>query len=369
MSRLFLFGTLRWPDLLELIAGEPVATTPATLPGWSVERAADGDWPVLVPGGVAEGLLTGPLGREARARLDWYETAFGYRAEAVEVETAEGAAAAEVYRAGTSGSGEGWSLDPWIARHGARTALAAEEAMRARGRKSPEEVQALRPVMHARAHGILMGHAWHRPVTVGGKPPGPVEVLDVGYPYEGFHRVEEWHLDHPRFDGTRSGPIRRALSHVTNAATVLPWDPVRDRVLMVEQIRIGALAKHDPHPWMLEPVAGLIDAGDTAEATALRELQEEAGLEVAAEALHHVATYYPSPGGLAQIICSFVAVADLPDGAGGLHGLDHEAEDIRAHLVPFGDALAMIDSTEAANAPLILSLQWIALHRERLKAI
>ncbi|PWJ20524.1 nudix-type nucleoside diphosphatase, YffH/AdpP family [Jannaschia seohaensis] len=333
-----------------------------------MERAAAGDWPVLVPGGRAEGLLTELLSDAARARLDWYEVAFGYVPEAVEVES-DGAIPALVYReVGGGGSGEPWDLAAWIKRHGARTRLAAEEVMRAHGRVSPEALQARRPMIHARAHGMLMAQADRRPVTVGGPPPGRIEVARVDYPYEGFLRVEEWVLDHPHFDGSRSGQIHRTLTHVTNAATVLPYDPVRDRVLMVEQIRLGALAKGEAAPWMLEPIAGLIDAGETAASTALREAREEAGLELGPEALHPVATYYPSPGGLAQIVYSFVALADLPEGTGGLHGLDHEAEDIRSHLVDLDHALSMIATGEAANAPLILSLQWIALNRERLKA-
>jgi nudix-type nucleoside diphosphatase (YffH/AdpP family) len=251
--------------------------------------------------------------------------------------------------------------------HGARTLIAADEILRARGRLTRDALMRKRDVIQARAHGVAMTRAAPRPVTVGGPPEGAVEIRSVEYVYEGFHRVEEWTIDHPRFDGTRSGPVHRAVSHVTNAATVLPYDPARDRVLLVEQIRAGAISKGDPNPWLLEPAAGLIDAGETAEETALRELGEETGLSAAPEALHRVAVYYPSPGGIAQTIHSFVAICDLPDDAEGLSGLDEESEDIRVHLVTLDDLMAMIDSGEAANAPLIVSAQWLALNRDRLK--
>ena len=142
---------------------------------------------------------------------------------------------------------------------------------------------------------------------------------------------------------------------------------MRDRVLLVEQIRIGALAKGDPQPWMLEPVAGLIDAGETAETAAIRETAEEAGLNVDPQRFHFVGRYYPSPGGLAQILHSYVAVCDLPDDSDGLHGLDGEDEDIRVHVVPLDDLLAMVASGEAVNAPLIISAQWLALNRDTLR--
>ncbi|WP_179379888.1 NUDIX domain-containing protein [Jannaschia marina] len=370
MARYFLFGTLMWDDLLLDVAGEDVGCLRARLDGWSVERAAAGDWPVLVPGGAARGYLTADLSEAARARLDWYEEAFGYVPADVTVEGPEGPVAARVYRErdGAGGSGTPWSLTDWIARHGARTRLAAAEIMRGRGRVSTDDIRARRKIIQSRAQAVVDARAYRRPATKGGElGAADVTVEALRHPYDGFHRVEEWVIDHPRFDGGRSGPIDRAISHVADAATVLPYDAVRDRVLVVEQIRVGALAKGDPQPWLLEPIAGLIDAGESAETTALRETEEEAGVKIAAQDLHFVARYYPSPGGLAQVLHSYVALCDLPDDLARLHGLAEEGEDIRAHLLRLDDLLAMIPTGEAANAPLILSAQWLALHRGGLR--
>ena len=75
-----------------------------------------------------------------------------------------------------------------------------------------------------------------------------VERLTVAHPFDGFQSVETWRIDHRRFDGTRSGPLSRVVCVVAQAATVLPYDPVRDRVLLVEQLRFGAVAIGDPRP-------------------------------------------------------------------------------------------------------------------------
>lgn len=335
-----------------------------------MQRAAAGDWPVLVPGGRAVGYLTAPLGPEMRARLDWYELAFGLAPETVTVTGPEGPTTALVYREvdGPGGSGDAWSLTDWVADHGPRTFDAAKEIMRGLGRTTGGEITARCGVIQARAQGRVRAAASRRPETVGGGlDPQDIAVADIAHPYDGFQSVEEWTLDHPRFDGERSGPLHRVITQGTDAATVLPYDPVRDRVLLIEQLRIGALAHDDPQPWMLEPVAGLIDAGETPEAAAIRETREEAGLTVTQDALHPVARYYPSPGGLAQILHSYVALCDLPGEGAGLHGLADEAEDIRSHRVAFADLMAMVDSGEAANAPLILSAQWLALNRDRLR--
>ena len=365
MTRAFLYGPLGWPDLAAEIAGAPLRTEPATLPGMGLARDATDDWPVLVAGPGVEGWLTAPLGEETLARLDFFNAAIGH------VRRAEPALGPDVVVFSASGhrpARDPWTFEEWKSAHGERTRLAAQEVMRLFGSVPVELAPTRLKVAQARAQAVMSGREWRRPASRGGTTPSSaVRVDGVAHVYDGFHRVEEWSLDHPRFDGTRSGPISRAISHVTDAITVLPYDPVRDRVLLVEQIRIGALAKGDQRPWLLEPVAGLIDAGETAESAALREMAEEAGLWIGAGDLRWIGRYYPSPGGVAQVLHSYAALCDLPDAAAGLHGLEEEGEDIRAHLVPFDELLGMLDSGEAANAPLIVSAQWLALNRDDLR--
>jgi nudix-type nucleoside diphosphatase (YffH/AdpP family) len=111
-------------------------------------------------------------------------------------------------------------------------------------------------------------------------------------------------------------------------------------------------------------VAGRCDALEPPEATARREALEEAGLTLGR--LERIAAYYPSPGIISEFITAFVGEADL-SAAGGLHGLPDEHEDIRAVVVPLDAALAAVASGEIDNAPLILSLLWLARHQDRLR--
>ena len=196
--------------------------------------------------------------------------------------------------------------------------------------------------------------------------PGDVEVTRHTEPYAQFFSVEEFDLRHRRFDGTMSEPMRRAVFVSGDAATVLPYDPVRDRVMLIEQFRAGPFGRGDPQPWMLEPIAGRIDPGETPEAAARREAVEEAGLTLGA--LVKVGQYYPSPGMLAEYLYSFVGLADLPDGSAGLGGLAEEHEDIRAHLVSFDRLMALVDSGEVQIAPLLVTIYWLAANRARLRA-
>lgn len=54
-------------------------------------------------------------------------------------------------------------------------------------------------------------------------------------PYRGFVSVEEHDLSFPKFDGTHSKSVTRTALVPSDAAIVMPYDPITDRVLLVEQ--------------------------------------------------------------------------------------------------------------------------------------
>ncbi len=190
---------------------------------------------------------------------------------------------------------------------------------------------------------------------------GDTQVIRRTQPYAHFFAVEEYDMTFRRFDGTQSPTVNRAVFISGDAVTVLPYDPVRDRVLLVEQFRAGPFARGDAQPWQLEPIAGRIDAGEAPEDTARREAVEEAGLTLGN--LLKVGAYYPSPGAKSEFLYSYVALTDLPDDAAGVFGVEGEAEDIRGHLIPFDRMMDLVTSGEIQNAPLIITALW--LQRER----
>lgn len=195
---------------------------------------------------------------------------------------------------------------------------------------------------------------------------GDVEVATRAEPYARFFAVEEQDLRFRRFDGQLSQPVNRAAFVSGDAVTVLPYDPGRDRVLLVEQFRFGPHLRGDANPWQLEAIAGRIDAGETPEATAIREAREEAGLEISR--LVPIAGYYPTPGAVTEFLYSYLALVDLPDSAIGTFGLASEAEDIRVHLISFERLMQLCASGEVGNAPTLLSAFWLARERAALRA-
>lgn len=370
MRPVFLYGTLRHVPLLRAVLGRVApALREARLSDHEVRWAKGESYPLIrqARGGVAEGLLLEDLSDEERERLTFYEGAFGYRLRPVRVETGTGEVEAEAWFPDTLPEAGGrFELAEWEARWAKIAVLAAEEAMGQFGRVPPERLGAMLPQMRARAASALRA-AVPAPAEVRrGDGAGAVRLLDRRRPYTGYFSVEEDDLQHPRFGGGESRAVTRAAFVMADAVTVLPYDPARDRVLLVEQFRMGPYVRGDARVFSLEPIAGRVDPGEAPEETARREATEEAGLALGQ--LELAGAYYPSPGAVTEFLYSYVAPVALPDGTEGLHGADSEDEDIRTHLVGFDRLMRLIETGEAGNGPLILSAYWLARNRERLRA-
>ena len=369
-ASLFVYGTLRHLPLLEAVLGHVPEVVPARLGGHRVMAVQDETHPAIreATGEVAEGLLLTCLSDADRARLDCYEGDYPYSLRIVTVETDKGTRETQAYFPPDDGApaGGAWSLEDWIPRHGDATVIAAREVMSLMPEFTAEELKTRYPTILLRAWSAVRAGAAPVPVEVRrGMEAEEVDVLKARQPYTQYFAVAEHDLRFPLFGGGMSETVTRAAFLSGDAVTLLPYDPVRDRVLVIEQFRFGIYMRGDPSPWSLEPVAGRIDPGEDPETAARREAIEEAGLSVGE--LHRIGAYYPSPGALTEHLVSYVGIADIPDDATGIGGEASEAEDILSHIVSFQDLMGLVDSGEAANGPLILSAQWLALNRDRLR--
>lgn len=190
-----------------------------------------------------------------------------------------------------------------------------------------------------------------------------VEIVEREACFRGFYQLDRLHLRHRLFAGGMGKVISRELFVRHDAVCVLPYDPQRDCVVLIEQFRVGALDK-SLNPWLIELVAGLIDKDEQPEQVARREAVEEAGLELAE--LWPLTQYYPSPGGSDERVHLYVGRCDSR-GAGGVHGLEEEGEDIRVLVWSLDEALAAVENGRIDNAASIIALQWLALNRAKVR--
>lgn len=193
-----------------------------------------------------------------------------------------------------------------------------------------------------------------------------VELIERQTPFQGYFRIDRLTLRHKRFDGGTTEALVREIFERGYAAACLPYDPDRDRVILLEQFRPGPYSAGDPRPWLLEAVAGIVEPGESNEDVVRREAIEEMGRPVSD--LVHVVDLYPTPGGSSETIAVYVGRADS-DGVEGIYGAADEGEDIRAFSVSFDEAMALFDDGRITNANLVVPLLWLARHRDRLRAL
>ncbi len=193
---------------------------------------------------------------------------------------------------------------------------------------------------------------------------GKVDIINREVAYQGFFKIEKFRLRHQLFQGGMSDEMSRELFERGHAVAVLPYDPCRDEVVLLEQFRIGALQDSNG-PWLTEMVAGIIDPGETPQEVARREAMEEAGCELLK--LIPIMNYYVSPGGTSETIELYCGVVDTSQIEEGIYGLDHEHEDIRVFKVSFDQAVAWLESGRINSAAPIIAIQWLMMNRGTLR--
>ncbi len=343
------------------VAAHEIAET--VLPDAEVSWVEGAAYPMirLTGGKGARGSLLRCSQSSDLERMNFYETGFSYRL--AEVQTANGPAQVYLPPDDIGTPGAPFDIADWVETWGAINTEAATEAMSLFGRIPADQLAERYQSIHPRAASRVRARS-AAPNPLAHK--GEVQIDSQQLPYCDFFAMTELNLRVPKFDGTLSAPMRRAVFTAMDAAMVLPYDPVRDVVLLVEQARMGPLVRQDPNVWQFEPIAGFVDVGETPEQAAHREAQEEAG--IALQELVKISGSYPSPGATSEFYYIFLGLADLPDDVAGVSGLASEGENIRSHILAFETFLDLANSDKLGAGPLVLCAYWLAHHRASLRA-
>lgn len=367
---LFVYGTLQSTDLMQAVAGGAVSEAQsARLPDHAVLRLKDHVVPLIRPsaGVEAAGVVFAGLTEKQVVQLDLFEGAFGYRRKEVAVATDQGPRQVQCYMPEQALDAEGsWSFTEWRSVHEAPTILAAAELFAHDPLPDQATLRGMWPMIEARAwakHRATMQPATRRYQPVD----GDIAIQQMRPPLGAFFRFQQFEVAHKQFSGSQSAVLAREIFMGVDAAILLPYDPVRDRVLLVEQFRMGPLMRQDPNPWMLEPVAGIVDARESPDEAARREAVEEAGVTLTH--LEHAGSFYPSPGASTDYYYTYLGLCDLPMDVPYFGGIPGENEDIRVHPMSFDAAMDLLDTGEIGTGPLCYLLYWLARHRDRLRSL
>lgn len=189
------------------------------------------------------------------------------------------------------------------------------------------------------------------------------KIVQTDAVHRGFLKVNRYRLRHALYLGGESDELVRERLEGLRAASVLLYDAKLDQVVLVEQFRIGAVGQ-EQLPWVLETVGGYVPEHEHDESVARRESVEEANCEI--RRIERICEFMVSPGISVDRIALFCGEVDATRAA-GVHGLDHEGEDIRVVVMDADKAIGELYGGRANSTSIVIALQWLAMHRSSLR--
>ena len=371
---IFVFGTLRSDTLREIVLGRDISSDDiceATIRDFQVYWAKEGPFPVMIPepNSEAYGLVLKNLSEPDVERLNYYELGFDYVLATTSVETHAGQIGVSAYFCNRSdmATTKLWSFDDWLSDHSEIQYLAAREFLDFFGTKFGDTAQVMYNSILKRAEVFVSeGSTPSSAIEIGPDLNTNIQIKDLKREYLGFFALNQVDLKYPFFDNSTSGVKSRTILMGSEASLILPYDPILDKVLLVEQFRIGPFCRGDKAPWVYEPVAGMIEFGEKPEDAAKREVFEEAGIQVTN--LVKINSGYPNPGEATTYFYNYIGIVDLSDYSPGIYGVRDEGEDIRTHVIDFKEVFNWSISNKLRVLPLTTMVLWLALNKLKLSS-
>ena len=175
--------------------------------------------------------------------------------------------------------------------------------------------------------------------------------------HDGFFKLHELTFTHQKHNGTWSSEIKREIFSGAHVATVIPYDPINKKMILLEQFRPGLLNRKDD-PIIIEIVAGIIDEGELPEEAARRECLEETGCSV--KKIQNILSYYPSPGSSESFYHLFLAEIESFSGK-RIVGEKDENEDILVASYSIDEVRNLMKRKKIINGLTLIALQWFFL--------
>jgi ADP-ribose pyrophosphatase len=194
-----------------------------------------------------------------------------------------------------------------------------------------------------------------------------VVIKNVKCVFDDFFKIDEAILQFEKFDGTMSPELRRLNFNRGNSVGILVYNLTRNSVIFTKQFRYPVFASAPAQAWVLEIIAGMIDNEQHPEKSAIREIAEETGYQVAE--VTFISQFFVSPGGTSEKIHLFFASVRDDDAkfAGG--GLEEEGEDIQVVQISIREVMKMLKNGQFQDAKTIIALQWLEKNIKKIQKI
>ena len=175
--------------------------------------------------------------------------------------------------------------------------------------------------------------------------------------YSGFFSLNKYEFIHQKHDGNWTEKVQREIFSGAHVSTLIPYDPIRKEIILIQQFRAGVLSKYDDD-YLYEIVAGIIDPNEKPEETAKRECLEETGCEV--KKITPILNYFPAPGSSESYYHLFLGEVNSFDGE-RIMGLEGENENILVKSYKVNKVKKMLKENIIKNGLTLIALQWFFL--------
>ena len=183
------------------------------------------------------------------------------------------------------------------------------------------------------------------------------KVLDKRNLYNGFFKMNEVTIKYKKFNGNWTNEIKRELFGGAQVSAVLPYDPVKKEIILLQQFRPGTIGKNFNN-YLYEIVAGFIDSGESPKQAAKRECLEEIGCKI--KKLIPIQGYFPAPGSSESFYHIFLGEVEAFKGK-KIMGLESENEDILVQCFNIKEVRKKMEKGEILNGLTLIALQWFFL--------
>lgn len=189
------------------------------------------------------------------------------------------------------------------------------------------------------------------------------EVVGLKRVFNGHFKVDQYDIKMDRHEGGTQRVVREVFER-GHAVGVLAYDPKRDEVVLVNEMRVGILAAGE-YPYTDTVPAGGINAGEAEVDAAVREMMEETGLDLKKPKTIHAGAYV-SPGGTSERISIVFGIVDSSK-VGSIHGNADEKEDIRTLALSSREFMKRIRGGEINDMKTMLAGYWLVENRPALR--
>lgn len=175
---------------------------------------------------------------------------------------------------------------------------------------------------------------------------------------KGFLSVFKLKFDQVTFQNETMKDVQREVIYRNRPVVFLTLvDPKTKKGLFVKQVRSSAVIDSPETPYVVEPIAGIVDESQTPIEAAIREAKEEANVDLLESDLISMGQSYLSPGISNEYAYFYYAEFDSSNYELGFFGLATEHEDIQTLLLSAEELENLNDKVSVSTLMSLNSLR------------